>query len=196
LTAELVVLGVLALIQRSPAWVIATTIVALVVLVRVLIADDVLATIAADSLWNAPFFSRVGACVALALAGRALASSSAGAHALWIGRRLSAISGLALLFALSANWTRYAGAGWTTQVGLSVLWTLCAAAALGWGFLRSSPRVRYAALALFGLTVLKVFYVDLSAVRTAFRILSFLVLGTALLGVSFLYQKARAASPQ
>jgi uncharacterized membrane protein len=196
LTIELVVLGALARIARSAAWVIAMPIVALVVLVRVLVTDDVLATIAADSFWSAPFVSRIGACAALALAGRALASSSAGARALWIGRRLSALAGLALLFVLSANWTRYAGAGWTTQVGLSILWTLYAAVALSWGFLRSNPRVRYAALALFGLTVLKVFYVDLSAVRTAFRILSFLVLGTVLLGVSFLYQKARAVAPQ
>jgi len=196
LTVELVVVGVLARIAPSPAWIIATPIMALVVLVRVLVTDDVLATIATDSVWNAPFFSRIGACVAVALAGRALGSSAAGARSQWMGRRLSAVAGLALLFVLSANWTRYAGTGWTTQVGLSILWTLYAAAALSWGFLRSSPRARYAALALFGLTVLKVFYVDLSAVRTAFRILSFLVLGIVLLGVSLLYQKARTVAPQ
>ena len=77
------------------------------------------------------------------------------------------------------------------QVGLSLLWTLYAAAALAWGFLRSNPAVRYAALALFGLTVFKVFAVDLGAVRTAYRILSFLVLGVVLLLVSLAYQKRR-----
>ena len=58
-------------------------------------------------------------------------------------------------------------------------------------------RVRYAALALLGLTVLKVFLVDLAAVRTVYRVLSFLVLGVVLLGVSLLYQKTRppAATP-
>jgi uncharacterized membrane protein len=76
-------------------------------------------------------------------------------------------------------------------VGLSILWTLYAAAALSWGFLRSSSAVRYAALALFGVTVVKVFLVDLSAVRTAYRILSFLILGVVLLLVSLVYQKAR-----
>jgi uncharacterized membrane protein len=194
LTAELILLGGLARATGSPAWVIATPIVATVVLLRILVADDALARIAAESLWNAPFSSRIAACLALALAGGALARSPAGAHAAVIGRGLSGAAGLVLLFVLSANWTRYqgGGAGWTTQVGLSVLWTLYAAAALGWGFLRSRPRVRYAALTLFGLTVLKVFYVDLSAVRTAYRILSFLVLGVVLLGVSFLYQKTRA----
>ena len=80
---------------------------------------------------------------------------------------------------------------WRTQVGLSVLWTLYAAAALAWGFLRSNQAVRYAALALFGLTVFKVFLVDLGAVRTAYRILSFLVLGVVLLLVSLAYQRRR-----
>ena len=81
--------------------------------------------------------------------------------------------------------------GWITQVGLSVLWTVYAALALAWGFARSSRSARYGALALLGLTVFKVFLVDLSAVRTAYRILSFLVLGIVLLLVSVLYQKAR-----
>jgi uncharacterized membrane protein len=80
---------------------------------------------------------------------------------------------------------------WRTQVGLSLLWTLYAAAALAWGFLRSNWVLRYAALALFGLTVFKVFAVDLGAVKTAYRILSFLVLGVVLLLVSLAYQKRR-----
>ena len=125
-----------------------------------------------------------------------------------LGRLMSGAGGLALLFVLSVDWTRYQGAAlsgaleagrrevaaeisWRTQVGLSVLWTLYAAGALAWGFLRSAPAVRYGALALLGLTVVKVFLVDLSAVRTAYRILSFLILGVVLLLVSFAYQKAR-----
>ena len=80
---------------------------------------------------------------------------------------------------------------WRTQIGLSVLWTLYAGAALAWGFLRSNSMLRYAALALFGLTVIKVFAVDLAAVKTAYRILSFLVLGVVLLLVSLTYQKTR-----
>jgi len=105
------------------------------------------------------------------------------------------------------NWTRYQEARvaaarsggrnqllgelrWRTQVGLSLLWTLYAGIALAWGF-RSNPAVRYAALALFGLTVLKVFAVDLGAVKTGYRILSFLVLGIVLLLVSVAYQKRR-----
>jgi uncharacterized membrane protein len=197
LTAELVLLGGLARVMRRPAWVIATPILAGVVLARVLGADDELAQIAAESLVNAPLVSRLAACLALAVAGGWMARSAAAAHAPLIGRALSGAAGGVLLFVLSVDWTRYqgGGVGWTTQVGLSVLWTLYAAMALGWGFIRSRAAVRYAALALLGLTVFKVFYVDLSAVRTVYRIVSFLVLGVVLLGVSVLYQKARSTPP-
>jgi len=118
---------------------------------------------------------------------------------------VSGAAGLILLFALSVNWTRYqqalaesaraaarAPAGdipWRTQVGLSVLWTVYAGLALGWGFARRNRPLRYAALGLLGLTVAKAFAVDFAAVQTSYRILSFLVLGVVLLLVSLAYQK-------
>ena len=208
LIAELVVVGLLARASSSPAFVIATPLMAGVVLVRVLGVDDDLARRAAGALVSVPLVVRVAACVAIGLAGGALARSTATPRAASIGRALSGLAGLALLFVLSVNWTRYqemrvaaartAGRTqlvgelrWRTQVGLSLLWTLYAAAALAWGFLRSNRVLRYAALALFGLTVLKVFVVDLGAVKTAYRILSFLVLGVVLLLVSLVYQKRR-----
>jgi uncharacterized membrane protein len=208
LIAELVVVGLLARVSSSPAFVVATPLLAGVVLVRVLGVDDDLARRAAGSLVSLAFLVRVAACVAISLAGGALARSTATPRAATVGRVLSGVAGLALLFVLSVNWTRYqesrvsaaraAGRNqligelrWRTQVGLSLLWTLYAAAALAWGFLRSNPALRYAGLALFGLTVFKVFAVDLGAVKTAYRILSFLVLGVVLLLVSLAYQKRR-----
>jgi uncharacterized membrane protein len=208
LAVELVALGWLARFSTSPAFVVATPLLAAVLLARVLGADDGLARSAAGSLINRPLLSRVAACAALAVAGGALARSAASVHAAPLGRMLSGAAGAVLLFVLSVNWTRYQNVSlreargmrqfdlvgqirWQTQVGLSVLWTLYAALALAWGFLRVRPAVRYAALALFGLTVFKVFLVDMAAVKTAYRILSFLVLGLVLLGVSLLYQKAR-----
>jgi len=198
LTAELVLLGGLARAMGSAAWIIATPMVAAVVLARVLDADDVEARLAAESLVNPPLLSRLAACAALAVAGGWVGRSRASAHVTRIGRMLSGAAGVALLFVLSVGWTRYqgSGVGWTTQVGLSVLWALYAATALGWGFSRSRAAIRYAALVLLGLTVFKVFYVDLSAVRTAYRIVSFLVLGVVLLGVSALYQKARRSATE
>ena len=208
LIAELVIVGLLARVSSSPAFVIVTPLMTGVVLVRVLGVDDDLARRAAGTVVSLPLAVRVAACGAIGLAGGALARSTATPQAASIGRALSGLAGLALLFVLSVNWTRYqemrvtaartAGRTqlvgelrWRTQVGLSLLWTLYAAAALAWGFLRSNRVIRYAALALFGLTVLKVFAVDLSAVKTAYRILSFLVLGVVLLLVSLAYQKRR-----
>jgi uncharacterized membrane protein len=208
LIAELLVVGGLARVSTSPALVVATPLLAAVVLARVLGADDDLARLTAGSLVSFPLVSRVAACVAIGLAGGALTRTAATPQAATIGRALSGVAGLALLYALSVNWTRHqeslvtaartAGQDrlvgelrWRTQIGLSVLWTLYAAAALAWGFLRASPMVRYAALGLFGLTVIKVFAVDLGAVTTAYRILSFLVLGVVLLLVSLVYQKSR-----
>jgi len=42
----------------------------------------------------------------------------------------------------------------------------------------------------------KMLVVDLSEVRTGYRIVSFLILGLVLLGVSLLYQKARRPVPK
>lgn len=208
LIAELLVVGGLARVSTSPALVVATPLLAAMVLARVLGADDDMARLAAGSLVSFPLVFRVAACVAIGLAGGALTRSATTPQAATVGRALSGVAGLALLYTLSVNWTRHqeslvtaartAGQDqlvgelrWRTQIGLSVLWTLYAAAALAWGFLRASPMVRYAALGLFGLTVIKVFAVDLGAVTTAYRILSFLVLGVVLLLVSLVYQKSR-----
>jgi uncharacterized membrane protein len=57
------------------------------------------------------------------------------------------------------------------------------------GFAIRVAGVRYFGLALFALTVVKVFFVDLSTVSTGYRILSFLGLGLLLLGTSVLYGK-------
>jgi uncharacterized membrane protein len=73
-----------------------------------------------------------------------------------------------------------------------VLWTIFASAALVWGFARSLPALRYGGLALLGVVIAKVFVVDLAAVHTGYRIVSFLVLGLVLLGVSYLYQRRRS----
>jgi uncharacterized membrane protein len=208
LTAELVALGWLARVARAPVFVIATPFVGAIVLVRVLGADDLQARLAAKSLITSPLLSRIVACAALAVAGAGVARSSAAPQAPAVGQVLSGASGVALLYVLSAQWILFQNVAlreardlrqfdiagqirWQTHVGLSVLWTLYAAAALGWGFIRSAPAVRYAALLLFGITVGKIFVFDLSAVKTVYRILSFLVLGVALLGVSALYQKVR-----
>jgi len=62
-------------------------------------------------------------------------------------------------------------------------------------FVRRSTALRYAALGLFALVIVKVFIVDLASVKTLYRMLSFLVLGVVLLLVGLLYQKASRRPP-
>ena len=77
------------------------------------------------------------------------------------------------------------------QLSLSVVWALYGAGLLLAGRVWRSRRLRLMSLALLGLTTLKVFLLDLSALDRAYRIVSFIVLGAILLAVSYLYQKSQ-----
>jgi len=57
------------------------------------------------------------------------------------------------------------------------------------GFLRRSPFVRWQALILIAVTIVKVFVYDVSQLDKGYRILSFVVLGVLLLAISFVYQR-------
>lgn len=84
--------------------------------------------------------------------------------------------------------------GWhAQQLSLSVLWTIYAAALILTGMARPVAMLRWQALTLFAVVVAKVFFYDLSTLSRFYRIISFLVLGVLLLGVSFLYQKRATA---
>jgi uncharacterized membrane protein len=88
--------------------------------------------------------------------------------------------------------------GLAKQLSLSVVWAVYGAGLLLVGRVRRSRLLRLMALALLGLTTLKVFLLDLSALDRAYRIVSFIVLGAILLAVSYLYQKSqqRAAAEE
>lgn len=72
---------------------------------------------------------------------------------------------------------------------LSVFWGLTAITMLVIGFVRLFTELRYLAIGLFGVTIIKVFLVDLSNLKMVYRIVSFIALGLLLLGASYLYQK-------
>lgn len=78
------------------------------------------------------------------------------------------------------------------QVTISVTWAAYAALLLAAGFQKRYAPVRYLALGLFGLTVLKVFTVDLSQLDSIYRILSSVGLGALLVGASYLYHRYRS----
>jgi len=74
---------------------------------------------------------------------------------------------------------------------MSVLWGLFATGLMLFGFMRRSPGARHLALGLFAFTLFKVVLVDMERFATPYRILSFLVLGSLLVGASFLYHRHR-----
>jgi uncharacterized membrane protein len=82
----------------------------------------------------------------------------------------------------------------STQLALSIVWTLYAAGLFGYGLRRGVALLRWEAIALFGATILKVFLVDLSSVDVVYRILSFVILGGVLFAVSAWYTRSMAKS--
>jgi uncharacterized membrane protein len=75
------------------------------------------------------------------------------------------------------------------QLFLSVLWALYASMLTGIGILKRIRGARVFGILLLGVTVMKVFLVDLSSLRTFYRIISFVVLGLLLLAVSYAYNR-------
>jgi uncharacterized membrane protein len=74
-------------------------------------------------------------------------------------------------------------------VALSVLWGLIGLGAVVVGFARRWRELRYAALGLLGVTLVKILFVDMAHARPVYRILSFLAVGGLLLCVSFVYHR-------
>ncbi len=79
--------------------------------------------------------------------------------------------------------------GLAQHLSLSLLWTAYASVLIAIGIQRVSALLRWQALSLFGLVVVKVFIYDSSFLERFYRIVSFLILGLVLLVVSFLYQR-------
>ncbi len=81
------------------------------------------------------------------------------------------------------------------QLSLSIIWTVYGGAMLAVGIWRGNRLLRIMALGLLGLTIVKVFLFDLSALDKIYRVISFVVLGAILLAVSFLYQRLQVRAP-
>ena len=76
------------------------------------------------------------------------------------------------------------------NVTLTALWSVTALVMLGIGFLVKSTAMRYVALMLFAVSVLKILIVDMASVDTMLRVLSLLAMGVMLFVVSFWYHKS------
>ena len=79
--------------------------------------------------------------------------------------------------------------GHAQELALSMLWLVWALGLLGAGFWKKSEAIRWQALVLLGVVIVKVFLFDLSFLEKFYRIVSFLLLGLALMLISFYYQR-------
>jgi uncharacterized membrane protein len=79
--------------------------------------------------------------------------------------------------------------GHAQELALSMLWLVWALVLLGAGLWKKSEAIRWQALVLLGVVIVKVFLFDLSFLEKFYRIVSFLLLGLALMLISFYYQR-------
>ena len=79
--------------------------------------------------------------------------------------------------------------GHAQELALSMLWLVWALGLLGAGLWKKSEAIRWQALVLLGVVIVKVFLFDLSFLEKFYRIVSFLLLGLALMLISFYYQR-------
>ncbi len=109
-----------------------------------------------------------------------------------------AANSLTLLFLtgeISAFWQLHGASGVSAESGLargamlSVTWAAYATGAIVAGIRRRYAPVRYFAMAVFALTISKVFLVDMAELERAYRIVSVIGLGVMLLATSYLYQR-------
>ena len=79
--------------------------------------------------------------------------------------------------------------GSTELYAYSVVWLVLAVCYQALGLLRKAPVIHFGSLILLLLTTGKVFLVDAAELQGLFRVLSFLGLGLALLGIGYFYNK-------
>jgi uncharacterized membrane protein len=138
-------------------------------------------------------------------------ASPAGSLAFAIGR-LVIIANVLTILALSAEisayygwsaWEGRAGGGagvWTSaelarQLTLSIVWAAYAVGLVAVGLRIDYRPLRVLAIALFAVTIGKVFLVDLAALDRVSRMFSVIGLGLLLLTASYLYQRLRVSEP-
>jgi uncharacterized membrane protein len=99
-------------------------------------------------------------------------------------RRLTAVCVTVAIACLALAVPAEFDAHWTT----SALWIAMGLVVMFVGFSTRLQFIRWDALVLLGITVVKVFVFDVERLAPGYRILAMVVLGCALLGISFAYQ--------
>ncbi len=99
---------------------------------------------------------------------------------------------ICLLWILSSellHWMDIAQSDQTYKLGLSILWGVYSLFLIILGIWKNKQYLRVAAMVLFGITLIKLFFYDISNLNTISKTIVFVSLGVLLLIISFLYNK-------
>ncbi len=77
----------------------------------------------------------------------------------------------------------------TSELTVSIIWMLYSIILITVGIIKKNRPVRLMAIAIFSLTIAKVFLNDIAYLESIYKVISFILLGVILITVSFLYQK-------
>lgn len=77
------------------------------------------------------------------------------------------------------------------KLTLSILWGSYALYLIIWGFAKNQSYLRVAGIVLFGITLLKLFFYDLSGMGTMAKTVVLMIMGVLLLMASFIYNKRK-----
>lgn len=87
------------------------------------------------------------------------------------------------------HWLDMSGSSNSYKLGLSILWGLFAVGLVSIGIWKKKKHLRIGAIVLFSITLIKLFFYDISHLNTISKTIVFISLGILLLIVSFLYTK-------
>ena len=87
------------------------------------------------------------------------------------------------------HWLDMAGFPENYKIGLSILWATYSLVLVALGIWKNKPHWRIGAMVLFAITLIKLFFYDISQLDTISKTIVFIALGILLLITSFLYNK-------
>ena len=99
---------------------------------------------------------------------------------------------ISLLWILSSeliHWMDIAKFSQSYKLGLSILWGTYSLFLIAFGIWKNKKLLRISAIALFAITLIKLFFYDISHLNTIAKTIVFVSLGVLLLIISFLYNK-------
>ena len=105
---------------------------------------------------------------------------------------LDSLLHISILWILSSellHWMDIGGSSQTYKLGLSILWGSYSLLLISLGIWKKKAYLRIGAIALFAVTLLKLFLYDISNLNTISKTIVFVSLGVLLLIISFLYNK-------